>query len=73
MCTSAARSALGSGLARATHCRAAMAISGVITSREVIRNTLTIVRKFGPRAYLRCCTAMLKGRRTTFLACVFAV
>ncbi|HET9754838.1 MAG TPA: hypothetical protein VFP52_17830 [Myxococcales bacterium] len=50
----------------------AMAIGGVITSREVIRHTITIVREFGPRAYLRCCAAMFSGRRTTFLACVFA-
>ncbi|HET9752576.1 MAG TPA: hypothetical protein VFP52_06430 [Myxococcales bacterium] len=49
-----------------------MAIDGVITSRDVIRHTLTIVREFGPRAYLRCCAAMLRGRRTTFLSCVFA-
>jgi hypothetical protein len=50
-----------------------MAINGVITSREVMRHTLTILREFGPRAYLRCCAAMFKGRRTTFLACVFAI
>jgi hypothetical protein len=49
-----------------------MAINGVITSRHVLRYTVTIVREFGPRAYLRCCAAMLAGRRTTFLACVFA-
>lgn len=49
-----------------------MAINGLITSREVIRHSLTIVREFGPRAWVRCCTAMFMGRRTTFLACVFA-
>jgi hypothetical protein len=48
-----------------------MAINGVITSKEVVRHTLTIVREFGPRAWLRCCTAMVTRRRTTFLACVF--
>lgn len=49
-----------------------MAINGVITSREVVRHTLTIVREFGLRAWLRCCAAMVRGHRTTFLACVFA-
>jgi hypothetical protein len=44
-----------------------------LTSREVVRHTVTIVREFGPRAYLRCCAAMFLGRRTTFLACVFAL
>ena len=50
-----------------------MAINGVITSKEIFRHTLTIVREFGPRVYLRCCAAMVMGRRTTFLACVFAI
>ena len=46
-----------------------MAICGVITTREVFRNAAIIVREFGPRAFLRCCVAVLLGRRTTFLAC----
>ena len=32
----------------------------------------TIVREFGPGAYLRCCLAILRGERTTFLSLVFA-
>ena len=50
-----------------------MAICGVITTKEVLRHTATIVREFGPTAYMRCCIAILRGRRTTFLNCVFAV
>jgi hypothetical protein len=48
-----------------------MSISGAITSRDVLRNSATIVRQFGARTYLRCCLAMLLGRQTTFLNCVF--
>lgn len=47
-----------------------MAISGVITTRDVFRHTATIVREFGPSAYLRCCWAVLSRKRTTFLDCV---
>ena len=50
-----------------------MAICGVITTKEVLRHTATIVREFGPTAYMRCCIAILRGRRTTFLNCAFAV
>jgi hypothetical protein len=49
-----------------------MGICGVITTRDVLRNTTTILREFGAGAYLRCCTAIVLGRRTTFLSCVFA-
>jgi len=49
-----------------------MAIRGVITSRDVLLNGRTILREFGPRAYLRCCVAMLLRRPTTFLSCVCA-
>ena len=46
-----------------------MAIGGVISTREVIRHAATIVRLFGPAAFLRCCLALITGERTTFLAC----
>ena len=49
-----------------------MAIRGVITSRDVLLNGTTILREFGPRAYLRCCVAMLLRRPSTFLDCIFA-
>jgi hypothetical protein len=47
-----------------------MAICGVITTRDVLKHSATIVREFGPGAYLRCCVAILLRRRTTFLNCV---
>jgi hypothetical protein len=49
-----------------------MTISGVITTKDVLRQAALIVREFGPRAYLRCCVAILRSRPTTFLNCVFA-
>ena len=51
----------------------AVAICGVITTREVLRHAPTIVREFGAGAYLRCCVAILRRRRTTFLNCVCEV
>jgi hypothetical protein len=48
----------------------AMTICGVITTRDVLRHSSTIVREFGAAAYLRCCVAILFRRRTTFLNCV---
>ena len=48
----------------------AMSIAGVITTRDVLRHSATIVREFGAAAYLRCCVAILLRRRTTFLNCV---
>ncbi len=50
-----------------------MVIDGVITTKEVLRHGAVIVREFGPGAYLRCCLAIVLGRRTTFLNCVYAV
>ena len=49
-----------------------MAISGVITTKEVLRHTATIVREFGAATYFRCCKAIVLRRRTTFLNVVFA-
>jgi hypothetical protein len=48
-----------------------MSICGAITTRDVLRHSAIIVREFGPAAYLRCCIAILLGKRTTFLNCVF--
>jgi hypothetical protein len=48
-----------------------LSITGTITSGDVLLNGATIVREFGPRTYLRCCLALLRRRRTTFLSCVF--
>ena len=47
-----------------------MSISGVITSKDVLRHSGLIFREFGPVAYLRCCVAILFRKRTTFLNCV---
>jgi len=49
-----------------------MAISGIITTKEVLRHGATIVREFGAAAYFRCCTAIVLRRRTTFLNIIFA-
>jgi hypothetical protein len=48
----------------------AMSICGVISTKDVLKHSATIVREFGPTAYLRCCVAILLRRRTTFLNCV---
>ena len=48
----------------------AMSICGVITTKDVLRHSGTIVREFGTVAYIRCCMAILMRRRTTFLNCV---
>ncbi|HYZ89082.1 MAG TPA: hypothetical protein VE620_07290 [Myxococcales bacterium] len=50
---------------------AKMSITGVITTKEVFRHTMAIVRDFGAATYLRCCMAIFTGHRTTFLNCVF--
>ena len=49
-----------------------MSICGVITTKDVLKHSATIVLEFGPAAYLRCCLAILRGERTTFLKLVFA-
>jgi hypothetical protein len=45
---------------------------GVITGKDVIRHSLTIVRLFGPRCYLRCLRAALSPEPSTFLEVVYA-
>lgn len=42
-------------------------VLGVITGRDVLRHPVTIVRCFGPAAYVRCVRAALSGRPVTFL------
>jgi hypothetical protein len=41
---------------------------GFITGKDVLRHGVTIVRLFGPAAYLRCVRGVLSGRPCTFLA-----
>ena len=43
---------------------------GVITGKDVIRHSLTIIRLFGPRCYLRCLRAALSPTPSTFLQVV---
>jgi hypothetical protein len=43
---------------------------GVITGKDVIRHSLTIVRLFGPRCYVRCLRAVLSPKPSTFLEVV---
>jgi hypothetical protein len=45
----------------------ARTMRGVITSWDVLRNPLVVWRAFGVRCLLRCLSAMLRGRSTTFL------
>jgi len=42
-------------------------VKGTITGWHVVRHSWTIMRGFGPRCYLRCLVAVVRGRRTTFL------
>ncbi len=44
---------------------------GVITRREVLIHTVTIVRLFGARVYWRCLRAAFGSAPTTFLKVVF--
>jgi hypothetical protein len=48
-----------------------MSICGLITTRDVLRNSTIIVREFGAAIYLRCCFAILRRQRTTFLSLIF--
>ena len=50
----------------------AMSITGTVTSSDVLWNSARIIRLFGARTYIRCCLAIVRRRRTTFLNCVFA-
>ena len=43
---------------------------GVITGKDVFRHSLTIVRLWCPRCYLRCLRAALSSRPSTFLETV---
>jgi hypothetical protein len=46
-------------------------MQGVITTRDVILHSFTIIRLWGVTAYLRCLRAAVSTRRTTFLAVVW--
>jgi hypothetical protein len=42
-------------------------VQGAITSRDVLLNSVTIVRLWGPAFYVRCLRAIASGRSCTFL------
>jgi hypothetical protein len=44
---------------------------GVITGKDVLKNSLTIVRLWGPKCYLRCLRAALSSEPSTFLQVVW--
>jgi hypothetical protein len=43
---------------------------GIITGKDVLRQSFTIVRLWGPRCYVRCLRALLSRTPTTFLQVV---
>jgi hypothetical protein len=45
-------------------------VCGVITGKHVLLHAPSIVVGFGVRTWLRCCAAVVRRERTTFLACV---
>ena len=45
---------------------------GVITGKDVVLHTFTIIRLWGLPTYVRCLRASLSRRPTTFLAVVYA-
>src|SRR2546422_8599657 len=46
-------------------------IAGVVTTKDVLLHSATIVQDFGLRTWLNCCKAVLTNRRTTFLELVW--
>jgi hypothetical protein len=42
-------------------------VQGAITGKDVLLNSLTIVRLWGPGFYVRCLRAMMSRRHCTFL------
>jgi hypothetical protein len=46
-------------------------IAGVMTTKDVLLHSTTIVQDFGLRTWLNCCKALLLNRRSTFLELVF--
>jgi hypothetical protein len=42
-------------------------VQGAITSRDVFRHSLTILRLWGPACYVRCLKAIVSRRPCTFL------
>jgi hypothetical protein len=47
-------------------------VQGAITTQDVLRHSLTILRLWGPGCYFRCLKAVVSRRRTTFLEVLYA-
>ncbi|HYG68296.1 MAG TPA: hypothetical protein VD838_11570 [Anaeromyxobacteraceae bacterium] len=45
---------------------------GVITGKDVLVHSVTILRLWGPRTWLRCVRAALSPQPSTFLAVLYA-
>lgn len=51
-----------------------MVMQGLITTRHLVVNAVTIIHEFGFGAYLRCLRAVvMKRRKVTFLECVCSI
>ena len=46
-------------------------MQGLITGKDVLRHSLTILWLWGPRCYLRCARAALSQQPSTFLAVIW--
>ena len=44
-----------------------LGVQGTITTLDVLRHTVTILRLWGPAFYVRCLRMIASGRRCTFL------
>lgn len=48
-------------------------MQGAIRGRDVLRHSVTILRLWGPTAYLRCVRAVLARRSCTFLDVLYGI
>jgi hypothetical protein len=48
-------------------------VQGIITTRDVLRHSLMILRLWGPSCYLRCLGAIVTRRPCTFLDVLYDV
>jgi hypothetical protein len=46
-------------------------VQGVITGRDILRHSFTIIRLWGPVCYLRCLRALAFRRSSTFLEVIY--
>ena len=60
-------SRISPGAGPASDMQSRILVSGTITSRDVLLQSVTILRLWGPRFYVRCLLAIASGRPCTFL------